>query len=461
VTSSDQGQSANSKKLKREITREISQYAVQTQFAKLPASVQTESVRTLVNWLGCALGGCREPAVQIAASVAAETGASPRATVLGHDLRTDIASAAFINCISSSILAFDDAHLPTVTHPSGPASAGLLALSEQLSVPGEEFLNALTLAVEVTCRLSNVLLLEPSKFNLGFYVTGLTAPIGVAVGAARLLKLDERRTSWAIGLAASQGSGFRATHGTMTAHFRPGQATRAGIVSTLLAAKGFDSSQSSLEDDKGFFDVFSTGANGDYAVDGLGEHFEALQNAYKPYPCGIVIHPTIDACLELVPRIGSADRIESVQIRVHPLTLSLTGIREPKDTLESHISVFHWAAAALLRGRAGLAETQQTCIDDPQIRALRMRVHAIPDPSLEKDESIVEVSCLDGVQLRSHVTNPRGSISRPMNDVELDAKFREQANFVLSHDRTERLLSLCRGAASLRDVGKELLAIAS
>jgi 2-methylcitrate dehydratase PrpD len=445
--------------MRREITREIARYAVETKFDRLPDNVRIEAVRSFLNWIGCALGGCREPALRFAAAYVAETGAGAQATVIGHNFRTDVASAAFLNCISSSILAFDDAHLPTVTHPSGPAGAGLFALSERTSVSGEEFLNAVSLAIEVTCRISNVLLLEPSQFNIGFYVTGLTAPIGVAVAAGRLLKLDERAMTWAIGLAASQSSGFRATHGTMTAHFRPGHATRAGLVAALLAAKGFDSSENSLEGDKGFVDVFSSDADLNRAVDGLGERFEALLNAYKPYPCGIVIHPTIDACLDVREKLGSPEQVADVSVRVNPLTLRLTGLREPKNSLESHVSVYHWVAATLLSGRAGLSETQQDCIDDPQVAALRRRVQAIPDPAIDKDEAIVEVTCRDGSILRSHVTEPRGSITRPMNDAELDTKFRDQANFVLAPERTEKLLCACRGAASLQDVGTEISAI--
>ena len=226
----------------RAITRELAAYATGARFAALPDRIRTEAARGFMNWIGCAFGGSREEAVAIAAATIAETGGSQQSQIIGHPQRTDIASAAFVNCIASSILAYDDAHLSTVTHPTGPVGSALFAYSEKHAVTGEAFLNAFALGVEVTCRLSTLLLLPPSTFNVGFYVTGLTAPVGVAVAVGNLMGLDEQRMAWAIGLAASQASGFRGTHGTMTAHFRPGHATRCGVWAALLAAKGFDSS---------------------------------------------------------------------------------------------------------------------------------------------------------------------------------------------------------------------------
>jgi 2-methylcitrate dehydratase PrpD len=441
------------------ITRELASFGTRSRFATLPDEVRNEAGRAFLNWIGCVLGGCREPAVKLAANTVAELGGGPHASIIGHNQRTDVASAAFVNCISSSIMAFDDAHLATVTHPSGPNGSALFAFSERHAVSGEEFVSAFALGMEITCRMSNVLVLPPSRFNVGFYVTGLTAPIGVALAIGNLLRLDEHQMNWAIGLASSQSGGFRATHGTMTAHFRPGHAARCGVWAAMLAARGFTSDEQALEADKGFFDVYSSDANLHRAVERLGEHYELLSNAYKPYPCGIVIHPTLDACLEICRKAGGNPRPASATLRVHPLAISLTGVRHPSDTLESHVSLFHWAAAALVRGSAGLAEMQQECIDDPQVAALRANIEAVADAGVGRDEAVVEATFTDGRRVRSHVVNARGSSARPMTDDELDAKFRDQAAMVLPAARVDELLQLCRNVASLRNVGKQIGAV--
>ncbi len=444
---------------RRGITRELARFAVASRFSALPENVRAEAVRAFVNWMGCALGGCNEPSATVAAAMVAKLGGAAQASIVGHEQRTDVASAAMVNCISSTCQAFDDAHLPTVTHPSSPAGGALFALCETQTVSGEDFLNALALTIEIECRLSNALAQPPSKFNSGFYVTGLSGPIGVALGVGNLLKLNEDQMVTAIVLAASQSSGFRATNGTMSAHFRPGHAARCGVWAAMLAREGFTSDDDLLEVKHGFFDVFGPGANLDLAVDGLGERFEIFLNAYKPYPCGIVIHPSLDACLEVRQQASPGARPVNATLRVHPFTLTLCSLRTPTTTLESHVSLFHWAAAALVRGGAGLAEAQQDCIDDPEVAALRARIEAVPDETLGREQAIAEVTFSDGRTIRSHILNVRGSIERPMTDDELDAKFRAQASMVLPSAKVEELLRLCRGVASLSDVGKEIASL--
>lgn len=442
--------------LPRPITAELARFAARSRYEDLPERIRIEAARGFMNWVGCALGGCREEAVGIAAATVAELGGGPQASIIGGPQRTDVASAAFVNCISSSIMAYDDAHLSTVTHPTGPVGSALFAFAERQPVSGEAFLNAFALGVEITCRLSTLLLLPPANFNVGFYVTGLTAPIGVALAIGNLMGLDEARMNWAISLASSQAGGYRATHGTMTAHFRPGHAARSGVWGALLAAKGFDGAEDALEADKGWAEVYTSGADLGRAVDGLGERFELLLNAYKPYPCGIVIHPTIDACLEVRRRLPPGARLGKVVLRVHPLALKLTGVRTPRTTLESHVSLYHWAAAALVRGAASLPEMQEDCIHEPAIVAMRDRIEAIADPSVDRGASILEVELDGGGTLRAEVTQATGSVEKPMTDDDLDAKFRGQAGLILPPDRVETLLDLCRGVGRLADPGSTL-----
>jgi 2-methylcitrate dehydratase PrpD len=438
------------------ITQTLARYATQTRFEVLPAQVQREAARAFLNWMGCAWGGCRETAVELAVQTVADLGGQPQATLIGHAQRTDVASAAFVNAIASSVLGFDDAHLSTVAHPSSPVCSALLALSEKRVVSGRDFLAAIALGIEVTCRLSQAIVHPPSKSHVGFYVTGLTAPIGVALALGNLMRLDEQRMNWAISIAASQSGGFRATQGTMTAHFRPGHAARCGVWAALLAEKGFTGNECALEADKGFFDVFSADADLGHAVNDLGVRHEMLQNVYKPYPCGIVIHPAIDACLELHATYGAGVVPRRVSLKVHPLAMSLCGIREPATTLQSLNSLHHWAAAALVRGCAGVPEMLIDCISDPVIARLRATIEVITDPCVGQQGAEVEVNLADGRCLRKQVLHARGSQAHPISDDDLNVKFRSQAGLLLSPTRVEQLHRRCLEVADVRDVGREI-----
>jgi 2-methylcitrate dehydratase PrpD len=441
---------------RRAITRELARLAVQSRYDALPPPAQRETARTFLNFIGCMLGGCREPAVEAAAAVAREEGGQPRAAVIGHGFRTSLADAAFVNCLSSSVLAFDDTHLATVTHPTGPVAAALLALAHERPIGGAQFANALALGIEIECRMSNVLLMPPAQANLSLYITGITGPIGVAAALARALQLGEDHTTWALGLAAAQGAGTRSTHGSMAAFFVPAHAARCGVSAALLAAHGFTGSEATLEGDKGFVDVYAPGADLGLAVEGFGSYSELMANAYKPYPCGIVIHAAIDACLEVAAQLAPDDRIEAVRLTVHPLTVSLTDRRQPRSMIQAQISLQHWAAACLLQRAAGLAQGSQACIDDPAIAALRARVTAVADAALARDEAIADVTLAGGRTLRAHVKHARGSLARPLTDAELDDKFLAQACTRLTDAQARDLLRRCRDVASLHDVGAGL-----
>jgi len=442
----------------RAITREIASYAASSRYADLPRDVQREAVRALLNSVGCMLGGCREEASVRAAGLVANAGAGgSQATLIGHGTSADIGGAAFVNSLSSSALSFDDTHLATVSHPTGPVAAALLAYCETHPVSGEDFLSALALGIEIQCRLGNVLLMPPAKPNLSLYITGITAPIGVAVALGRVMKLDEQRLRWAIGLAATQAAGFRATHGSMAGVTVPAFGARNGVFAAQLSAAGLDCSENALEASRGFVEIFTEGANLNRAVDGLGTHFELMANTYKPYPAGIVIHATIDACLELAHKRPGDAEVESVQLTVNPLTLTLTDRRHPGTPFEAQISLYHWVASVLHRRAAGPATLLPSEIADPAVAALRDRISAIGDDALARDEAIAEVRLVDGTRLRAHVPMARGSIGRPLSDDELDAKFLMQAECVMTCPAAQAFLADLRAFADTEDPARQMV----
>ena len=296
--------------------------------------------------------------------------------------------------------------------------------------------------------------------KVGWFVTGITGPIGAAAALGRLLGLDEQRMRAAIGLAAAQAAGFRGTHGAMAAFMVPAHAARSGVSGAMLASKGFDCTDNVLEAPKGFVDVFGSGGDLDRAVDGLGQHFELFANAYKPYPSGIVVQAAIDACLDIAGQLPADAALASVTLKVHPMALELCGRREPANPVEAQISLFHWAAA-MPRAAGGRPRAIATGLHRRSCRggACARAISAVADRALARDEAIAEVMLTDGASLRSHVPHARGSIARPMTDDELDAKFEAQASEVLSSGATDKLLRLCRSVATLRNVGKEIAAV--
>src|SRR5512140_624036 len=284
--------------------------------------VEHEAHRTFYNWLGCAIGAARHEAADAALAAVAMLEPAAQATVLGRAERIDMASAALVNGITSHTFDFDDTHLKTIIHPAGPVASAVLALAEHAGLSGRAVMDALVLGIDVSCRVGNCV--YPDHYDRGWHITGSTGMLGAAAGCARLLQLDERQAAMALGIAASQPIGLREQFGTMTKPFHPGAAARAGLTSALLAMHGFTSSARAIEAPRGFVQVVSDKRTWSEVTDELGERFEIAFNTYKPFACGIVIHPSIDAAVQLRDRGVAPEQVERIALRVHSLVLELT-----------------------------------------------------------------------------------------------------------------------------------------
>src|SRR5882672_3473947 len=286
-------------------------------------AVDHEAHRTFLNWVGCAVGAARHPAADAALAAVSMLQPAPQATVLGRIEKVDMASAALINGITSHTFDFDDTHLRTIIHPAGPVVSAVLALAEQRGSSGRAVIDALVLGIDVACRIGNAI--YPDHYDRGWHITGSTGMLGAAAGCARLLGLSPKQTTMALGIAASQPVGLREQFGTMTKPFHPGAAARAGLMSALLAGKGFTASERALEAPRGLVQVVSDKRAWNEVTDQLGERFEISFNTYKPFACGVVIHPSIDACVQLREQGITPEQIDRIELRVHSLVLELTG----------------------------------------------------------------------------------------------------------------------------------------
>jgi len=436
-----------------EVTRTLARYVVNSRAADIPDAVNREGVRSIVNWLGCAVGAARHEAVECALAALTPFAGPAQATVLGREEKTDILNAALMNGITSHVFDFDDTHLPTIIHPSGPVASALFALAEYQPTTGADLLHAFILGVEVECRIGNAV--YPNHYDVGWHITGTAGVFGAAAAAGKLLGLNEQQMTWALGIAGTQSSGFREMFGTHCKSFHPGKAAQNGLASALLAQKNFTSSNQVLEAKRGFANVMST--KQDYAriTEGLGKSYEVVLNSYKPFACGIVIHPSIDGCVQLKNEHGlTGAEIESVQLRVAPLVLELTGKRTPQVGLEGKFSVFHSCAVALLHGAAGEKEYSDAMVRDPKVIALRDRVEAVTDPKLRDDEVDVRVRLKDGRTLEKYIEHAIGSKEVPMTNEQLEAKFRGLAGDILGADQSARLLALTWSIAELPDAAE-------
>lgn len=436
-----------------EVTRILARWVVEQKAADVPESVRREAVRTFLNWVGCTVGGSAHETLDRAIGALSPFFGPAQASLLGRGERTDILHAALLNGIAGHVFDFDDTHLKTIIHPAGPVAAAILALAEYRPVSGAEFLHALILGVEVECRIGNAV--YPQHYDIGWHITGTAGVFGAAAACGKLLGLTEQQMVWAFGIAGTQSSGFREMFGTMCKSFHPGRAAQNGLASALMAAKDFTSSNRVLEAPRGFAHVMSTARNFDEITGELGTRYEAALNSYKPFACGIVIHPSIDGCAQLRNEHGlKGDEVEKIELEVHPLVLELTGKKTPQTGLEGKFSVYHSAAVAVIHGAAGEREYADAVVRDPAVIQLRDRVQATAVPGIHEDACKITMTLKDGRVLKKHVEHAIGSLDRPMSDTDLDAKFMGLAGEVLGEAASRKLLDLCRGVAGMPDVSR-------
>ena len=241
--------------------------------------------------------------------------------------------------------------------------------------------------------------------------------------------------------------------------FHPGGAARAGLMSALLAKNGFTASKKALEAPRGMVQTISTKCDWREATDELGQRFEISFNSYKPFACGIVIHPCIDGCVQLREQhLLQASDIERVTIRVHSLVLELTGKQTPVTGLESKFSVYHSCAVGLLYGQAGEHEYTDEVVNRPEVTALRSRIEAIVDDRIDEASADITIRTSDGRDLHLFVEHAIGSVERPMSDLQLQAKFAGQSDPVLGADKTARAWSLAMGIGQCTELGEFIAA---
>jgi 2-methylcitrate dehydratase PrpD len=353
--------------------------------------------------------------------------------------------------ISSHTFDFDDTHLKTIIHPAGPVVSAALALAERHGASGRALLDATVLGIDVVCRVGNAI--YPDHYDRGWHITGTTGMLGAAAACARLLGLDAATTTMALGIAASQPIGVREQFGSMTKPFHPGGAARAGLMSALMARHGYTASVRALEARRGLMQTYSTKCDWSEITGELGKRFEISFNTYKPFACGIVIHPCIDGCVQLATahRLRAED-IERVAINVHPLVLELTGKTAPATGLEGKFSVYHACAAGIVFGRAGEAEFSDATVARPDLVALRQRITATVDPALDEAAADVTIACRDGRRLHTFVAHAIGSLQRPLTDADLARKFHGLVDPVLGAARADELIACCGTLARAGDL---------
>lgn len=425
-----------------------------TQFEDLPAKTRHEAKRALLDWIGCAVAGSRHAAIPMVIDVLASTG-SGRASVINSPAKLPLLQAPIANGQMGHILDYDDTHMDgVVLHGSSPLFSGLIALAEARGASGKQLITAFIVGFDAAVRAGKA---APAHHDGGWHLTGTLGAIGAGVACGRLIDLDPAKMTFCAGVATTQAAGMQQNRGTHCKSFHAGRAGSNGVLAAILAEKGFDSSSEILEGRRGFTRIFSAETDEGALTRDLGARWELDSNGYKPYACGIVQHPLIDAMIALSEQTGAAlDEVERVTAQVHPHAVKITGVEEPETGLKSKFSLKHSAAIGFLDRTAGVAQYSDARAVAEDAKAMRAKIAVETVESFRKDEAKAAIRLANGARLQVHVEHASGTTANPLSDAKIEAKFLENAAPSFGEDRARRIAQTVWRLEQLADVTKLL-----
>ncbi len=422
-------------------TGKLVSFVCQLDADTLPAPIQEQAVRCVMDLVGVAIAGIPTPMAKISARFAREQFAPGDATVIGCETPLNVAGATWINGSYASALDMDDGNRMAMGHPGASVIPAALAVAERTGASGKEFLAALVAGYEVAVRASSA---RVPWYKDKMYSTGIWGVFGATAAAGKLLKFDDATLQSALGTAGSHGAfppgGLQANHAMVKEAIAWSGMT--GVSAALLAQQGFVGPPDFL-DYSGRWDTRAL-------VAGLGDLGESaiLKTYFKPYAVCRWAHAAVDGALELKSKHQlRSEEIENVQVDTFWEVTRLANDR-PSNTIAAQFSIEFALAVALLHDRIGPTEVTDARIHDPAILSLARKVRVSVDDALDREfpaktMARVTIRTTRG-DFRTTIEHPRGNPENPLCDTELEAKFQLLTQDLIGDDRSRQLRTAIR-----------------
>jgi 2-methylcitrate dehydratase PrpD len=381
-------------------------------------------------------------------------GGDPQARVIGDaELCLPAHHAALLNGIAGHAMDWDDTQLAEspgrvyglLTHPTIPPLSAALAIADMVGgINGKTFMTAFISGFEVECKIAEAI--NPDHYVKGFHTSGTVGTFGAVVCASKLLGLNAAGFARAIGIATSMASGIRANFGTMTKPLHVGRAAENGVTAAILAREGFTANMEALDGQWGYLAVAGRGGNPEFVVGRFGNPFSIISPgvSIKPYPCGVLTHPSMDTML-LLMRDHKLSHAQIRKVKLYAGSNILGPIRYERasNELEAKFCMPFLLSAIIIAGKAGKSEFTKEFVQSPLVQDIQRRVETFLDPSIEKlgfdrIRSRIEVETVDGrILVREADENYRGGPNNPLSDAELENKFRDCAAGLISDEQCQ------------------------
>ncbi|MFH1757759.1 MAG: MmgE/PrpD family protein [Pseudomonadota bacterium] len=442
-------------------TEILAHFIVSTNLNAIPAEAREVGKKAILDCLGVALAGSRDPLAKIMIGLIKDMGGQPQATVWGKKIKTSSPLAAWANGTFGHALDYDDINRSMRGHPTVPVLPAALAVGEELKAPGKEVLEAYLIGFEVEAKVGAGI--NPHLFEAGWHPTAVLGVMGAAAASAKLLKLSAKKVGLALGIAASLASGLRQNFGTMTKPLHAGQAAKNGVIAAKLAQRGYTADSAIIEAKLGYAHAFAGLGKYDLnkIVARLGQPFDIVSPGVglKRYPSCARTHPAIDAMLDMVVRndIHSED-VKSISCAGSYTTPTMLIHSRPQTSLEGKFSMEFCMALALLERKVKLSQFQDKKVQDPKIQEIIKRVTFSIRPDLNNIENsgnpstTVKVLLKDGREFTKTVDEAKGTPGNPLSSDEVRDKYRQCVKGIQTPKEREKTIGIVEDLEKLKKI---------
>jgi len=454
------------------IEKSLAEYLVSSKYEEIPKAAVEATKAQIINILSAIIGGSSADGISPLIRLLQDWGGKPESTVIQYGLKLPASRAAQANASMGHALDFDDTYNKMTLHVAVVTVPPALAVAERTGrVSGKALLTAVALAVDLGCRMTNVLQAPPGKAQTSWHFWHFTTLFGhfmAAAAAGRILGLNTNQMLDALGLAYHQSSGNMQVirEGALAKRMGPGFASRAGVEAALMAQAGISGAKEFIEGEVNFYKLYHPAC--DYVdlsqlTAGLGTKFENANISLKPYPCGVVNHTAIEAALALAKEYDiQPAEVERIIVHTgagsHVLCRPIEIKRHPRNAVDTQFSIPWSVATAIAKRKAAVEDYTAEAIKDRTVNDLADRLEAQIEASFSGgtiEPARVTVVLKNGKQFSKQVDHPSGSPEKPFSPDDVRRKL-ENCNSVslkpLAEKKMDRLTAAVASLEEMADV---------
>jgi 2-methylcitrate dehydratase PrpD len=455
------------------IAQQIAEIGVALKFEDIDQRTIENAKIFMLDCIGTMLSGRQIESAKTITDAVLEIGGGADCTIIGRKEKANVMLAALINGTAGHSQDYDDDHREGIQHASVAVLPGVIALGEKYKKNGKDVLLAFIYGSEVTIRAGESFL--GNTFYGVWHPTGTCGVFGATAGACKIMDLDERQTTYALGIAGSEAAGIGEFNevGAWTKRFHAGRSAMDGVLAAYMGRHRFFGPPTVFEGRHGFFKAFSYKGSpeephpeGIYDVskmtENFGEKWEMADSSIKLHACCRFSNNYCDCAIDIHNQGVNVLQIESIhaecnKFAIHNLCYPEDMKKHPQNIVNAQFSIPYEVAVGLVKGRVLPESFTEDAIRDPLIYELCEKISWSLNEEFEAVypshyPARVTVKTKDGKVYAGEVKYPKGDPENPASKEEVTEKFFANATNTIGSVNAKEIIKVIDGIETINDI---------